>query len=329
MPSGANSLTDVSDVGSENGYYSPFDQPPSLELEPYQFQQQHPQFSESGLRFDGNMSNYSLDNSVRVTELQQYQDVGRPQRPRLPSVTLTPADGVAPGTPPDSMLFSTPLPSEALGMPLTGSAFESNAMGGVAYSFSEQMTRYNLESGMGAIDPSTLSGFPPLTDMPPGTASIHIDSGPAYPPDEGSTSWPGCLPTYQPQPSTFEGQEASSSTTGSSQPQRHVSPERALQEHTHEDKLKVYQILTTSSKRGEIIPRLRELIKKVGRPHLSRIYQWALLRRVKLTPASEAKARERRTREATFQCLLCEAFLTTNNNLQSGSLIFLQMEISN
>jgi len=326
LPSGANSLTDVSDVGSENGYYSPFDQPPSLELEPYQFQQQHPQFSESGLRFDGNMSNYSLDNSVRVTELQQYQDVGRPQRPRLPSVTLTPADGVAPGTPPDSMLFSTPPPSEVLSMPLTGSPFESNAMGGVAYS----EHRYNLESGMGAIDPLTLTGFLSLTDMPSGTASIRIEGEPGYPPDEGSALWPEYPPTsYQLQPPTFEGQEASSSTAGSSQPQRHISPERALQEHTHEDKLKVYQILTTSSKRGEIIPRLRELMKKVGRSHLNQIYQWALLRRVKLTPASEAKARERRTREATFQCLLCEAFLTTNNNLQSGSLIFLQMEISN
>jgi len=99
-----------------------------------------------------------------------------------------------------------------------------------------------------------------------------------------------------------------------------------LKEHTLEDRLKMYQIISTSSKRVEVTSRIEVLVKELGRPHLSQIYEWAFRRRVKLTPTSEQKARDRRVRGAHFQCLLCDIFFTTNNNLMSES--FLQMEIS-
>ena len=310
--SATNSLTDLSDVASEIDLYSPLNH--LFNLDSYPFQQQHQQFSESELRVDGNTSNYSLDNSLQQAELHQHQDVDRP----VPSVTLTPA---APGTPPNSMLFSLPpagdgFPTLSPHPPLT----DSNPMGGVTYL--GQMP-YDFSYCMG-INPSTLS-LPDSMIEP-----LIIPGFEGNPPDEGVVSLYGYPhPPDQTQLPTFERQEVSStSTAGSSQPQRHISPEQALQEHTLEDKLKVYQILTSSSKRAEINSRIREAVKKGGRP-LSQIYHWAFRRRVKLTAASEAKAKERRTRDATFQCLLCEAFLTTNNNLQSASLFSLQMEISN
>jgi len=330
-PSGSVSVYNLSDVGSEIDFHSPLNL--LFSLDPYQYQQQqHQQFSESELRIDGNTSNFSLNNSVQRTELQQHQDAGRPQRQRLPSVTLTPAEEVAPGTPPGSMLFSTselpvvlghdiPNLSRHSAMPLTGSSSDQLAMGEMA--FFRQMAGYNNDYGMEVINPSTLSGFPSQTNLSPGTIDPLYPGGFPNSADDGRSSSSGYPHLYQPQLPTFEEQAApSSSTAESSQAQRHTSPEQALQEHTLNDKQKVYQILATSNKLFEVISRVRELVKKKGRPHFNQILDWALRRRVKLTPASEAKAKERRRREANFKCLLCEALLTTNNNLQSKFTLF-------
>jgi len=284
---------------------------------PLAFQQQHQQ---SELRVDWNMSNYFLDNSAQGTE---YCHLDRPQRQRVSSAS-TQADGRISRSslllPPSDQLPAVlddlsrhpPLPSN-------GPSSDPNAMGEMTYL--EHMTRYCLEYSMEAFDPSTFPDFPPQSDLSSGKVELsfrHEDDLP-YPPDGDFVSSSGYLcDSYQPQLPSFEGQTVLPSTAESS-PQCHVSPEQVLKEHTLEDKLKVYQIISTSSKRVEVTSRIGVLVEELGRPHLSQIYEWAFRHRVKLTPASEQRARDRRTGGALFQCLLCDAFLTTNNNLLSES----------
>jgi len=114
---------------------------------------------------------------------------------------------------------------------------------------------------------------------------------------------------------------SSSSTVGSSQSRRHIPSEQVLQEHSPDDKLKVYQILNTSSNRVEVTSRIHDLVKKLRRPHFSQILESASSYYAELSPVSEQNTKFRRKQDASLQCLLCEASLTTEHNLQSESFI--------
>ena len=264
----------------------------SVELQ----QQQQP--SESERRLDGNISNYSFGNLTQLVELQQNRDVEIEKTDQVQLATLTPAIGVAPGPPP--LLALRPLD---IWPPVTLDPDISNFSG---FAVTEMMR----DDGLNDISCFPLPPVEPFQSAESLTDMLHSSTSMSF-------LWDCVLPYALPYQAQFEGQEASSSssTVGSSQSRRHIPPEQVLQEHSPDDKLKVYQILNTSRNRVEVTSR----IQKLRRPHIGLILESASSYCTELSPVDEQNAKSRRRQDASLQCLLCEASLTTEHNLQSES----------
>ena len=255
----------------------------------------------------------SDDRSVRVWDAKTGEqlrklnrDVEIEKTDQVHLVTLTPAIGVAPGPPP--LLALRPLD---IGPPLTLDHFISNSWFAVTETMKDD----------GLYDVPCPFYVPPL----PGPESFQSANSLTTPYTDMALysvpfhCWDFVSPYACPYQPRFEGQASSSSSTvESSQSRRHIPPEQVLQEHSPDDKLKVYQILNTSSNRVEVTSRIHDLVKKLRRAHFSQILESASSYYAELSPVSE---KSRRKQDASLQCLLCEASLTTEHDLQSESFI--------
>lgn len=114
----------------------------------------------------------------------------------------------------------------------------------------------------------------------------------------------------------LEGQGVSSPSTSGQKPARLDA--RNSSDPQFQAKKYVFKVLAESTSKDKALAKITELASKPKFDLIRSVFDDAAQRKVKSTPASQQRARQRRSRLAAFFCILCHGEFTTNNNLQSA-----------
>lgn len=104
--------------------------------------------------------------------------------------------------------------------------------------------------------------------------------------------------------------------TGDSQ-QSYDVPANVSRDHIFGIKKKVLNVLKNSDTTEDAARQVDELDRTKQTRFYHHVFKEALDHQPKVSAASKLNAEERRKRDATFRCILCDSFFTTKNNLLS------------